>query len=243
MKKMNINMLNVLELMHEMVHLMERKENLQDFKQWASLAPNTTKEEVAIFLLEESLRIEWEQRKLIMKAMRTKPDTLNVIFGEVAQSFDKSIFANLSNVNNKNSFINSRHMRFLKPDHMNEDSIPERLCSEYGTLVLDIYFIPIPTFILSELKSDMRKSGLTERILALQIDHINEVIRMLNPSKVRFICRYKSLIPDAAYIVDRILRSSNVPIEFDTTQALSGYRGMLDLTKWSNFMNTWSNLN
>ena len=91
---MNINMLNVLELMHELVHLMDRKENLQDFKQWASLAPNTTKEEVAIFLLEESLRIEWEQRKLIMKAMRTKPDTLNIIFGEVAQSFDKSIFAN-----------------------------------------------------------------------------------------------------------------------------------------------------
>lgn len=243
MKKININMLYLLELMHEMVQIMERKGNLQAFKEWASLAPNSTKEEVAIFLLEESLRIEWEQRKLIMKAMRNKPDTLNIIFGEVAQSYDKSIFANLPNVNNKNSFINSRHMRVLKPDHMNDDSIPERLCSEYGTLVLDIYFIPIPTFILSELKSDMRKSGLTERILALQIKHINEIIRLLNPSKVHFICRYKSLIPDASLIVDRIMRCSKVSIEFDTTQALSGYRGMLDLDKWSNFMNSWSNLN
>lgn len=243
MKKMNINMLNVLELMHEMVQLMDRKENLQEFKQWASLAPNATTEEVAIYLLEESLRIEFEQRKLIMKAMQSKPATLNVVFGEVAQSFEKSIFANTPNVNNKNSFINSRHMRQLNPNHMNEDSIPERLCSDYGTLVLDIYFIPIPTFILSEIKSDMRKSGLTERILALQIDHINEIIRLLNPSKARFICRYKSLIPDCAFIVDRILRSSNVSIEFKTTEALSGYRGMLDLTKWSNFINPWSNLN
>lgn len=236
-------MLKLKGINHEIIQIMDRKNFLQAYKQHTSLAPNATKEEVAIFMLEESLRIEWEQRKLIMKAMRSKPETLNVVFGEVAQSFEKSIFANTPNVNNKNSFINSRHMRQLNPDHMNEDSIPERLLNEFGTLVLDIYIIPIPTFILSEIKSDMRKSGLTERILALQIDHINEIIRLLNPSKARFICRYKSLIPDCAFIVDQILRSSNVSIEFKTTEALSGYRGMLDLYKWSNFITSNSNLN
>ena len=243
MKKMEFNMLNLKEIMHELVQLMEQKEVLQDFKQWSSLDPDLSKEEIAIYLLEQSLEIEWAQRKLIIKAMRSKPETLNVVFGEVAQSYEKSIFANVPNVNNKNSFINSRHMRKLNPIHTNEDSIPERLCKEFGTLILDIYVIPIPTIILSKIKGEMRRSGLTERILQLQINHINETIRLVNPTAVRFICRYKSLIPDCAFIVDRIARSKQVAISFNPTEALSGYRGMLDLGKWSNFINSWTNLN
>jgi hypothetical protein len=243
MKKIEINMLYLLETMHELVQIMECKEVLQDFKKWSSLDPNLSKEEVAIYLLEQSSEIELAQRKLILKAMRSKPERLNVVFGEVAQSYEKSIFANVPNVNNKNSFINSRHMRKLNPIHMNEDSIPERLCAEFGTLILDIYLVPIPTSILAKIKNEMRRSGLTERVLQLQINHINEIIRLVNPTTVRFICRYKSLIPDCAFIVDRIARTKQVAISFNPTEALSGYRGMLDLGKWSNFINSWTNLN
>lgn len=240
---MENNMLNSLKIMHQLVQIMDRKKVLQAFKQWSSLDPNLSKYEVATHLLEQSLRIEWAQRKLILKVMRAKPETLNMVFGEIAQSFEKSIFANVPNVNNKNSFLNSRHMRELNPEHLNEDSIPERLCQEFGTLVLDIYLIPIPTSILTIIKSEMRKTGLMERILNLQVNHLNEIIRLVDPTTVRFICRYKSLAPDCSIIVDRILRSNRVTIEFNSNEALSGYRGMLDTHKWSQFIHVRPNLN
>lgn len=240
---MKNNMFNLLEVMRELVSIMQRKEVAQEFKKLSSLDQATTNEELVIYLMEQYLQLDWAQRNLLIKAMKNKPETLNVVFGEVAQSYEKSIFANTPKVNNSNSFLNSRHMRILNPAHKNEESIPDRLCGEFNTLVVDIYLIPIPTTILMAIKSEMQKSGLTERILKIQIDNLNEIIRILDPSTVRFICRYKSLLPDSAIIVDRILRTSNVSLEFNPNEALSGFRGIMDIHKWAMFIQAKPHLN
>lgn len=236
-------MLNLIEFVHDLVRLMEKMEVLEDFKQWASLDPNCSNETVVLHLLEQVLKIETERGKIIAEAKRTAPETLNVVFGEAAQSFEKSIFANTPNVNLRNSFLNSGHMQEINPAHMPEDSIPERLCKEFDTIIFDIYAVPIPTRILTLIKSEMRRTGLIDRILQRQILYIHELIRTVNPTTVRFICRYKSLLPDCACIVDRMLRSTQANIEFNANEALSGYRGRMDLQKWNKFIQSGTNLN
>lgn len=231
------------EIMHDLVRLMEKMEVLEDFKQWASLDPSCSNETVALHLLEQVLKIETERGKIIAEAKRTAPETLNVVFGEAAQSFEKSIFANTPNVNLRNSFLNSGHMQEINPAHMPEDSIPERLYKEFDTIIFDIYAVPIPTRILTLIKSEMRRTGLIDRILQRQILYIHELIRTVNPTTVRFICRYKSLLPDCACIVDRMLRSTQANIEFNANEALSGYRGRMDLQKWNKFIQSGTYLN
>jgi hypothetical protein len=240
---METKMLSLLIMMRDLVDIMERKQVLHEFKQFASLEPNCSREEVVIHLLSQWMRIECEKNNLLIRTLKKKSKKLNIVLGEVAQSFEKSIFANYANVNAKNSFLNSKHLRLVSPSHQNEDSITERLCEEFDTLVIDIYAIPIPTNILAVIRSDMRKSGLIERILNFQMEQLRELIVIVQPKHLRFICRYKSLIKDSSFLIDAISKSNpSWTIEFIREDALSGYRGILNEQKWIGFITTTTSI-
>jgi hypothetical protein len=224
-------------MMRELVDIMERKQVLQDFKQQVELDKDSSNEEVAVHLLGQWMRVEWMKNKLMMMALKKRPKQLNIVLGEIAQSFEKSIFANDPSVNVKNSFLNSKHIRLVSPKHLNEDSIPERLCEDFDTLIIDIYVIPIPTSILTAIKSEMRNSGLTERILKFQQGMLEDLIAVINPSHVRFVCRYKSISRDCSTLVNAItLNNRGFTFTFVQEDALSGYRGMMHAQKWIDFI-------
>jgi hypothetical protein len=234
---------SLLIMMRDIVDIMESKQVLQEFKQFASLEPNCPRKEVVIHLLSQWIRIECEKNNLLVRTLKKNPKTLNIVLGEVAQSFEKSIFANYANVNSKNSFLNSSHLRLIAPSHQNEDSITKRLCEEFDTLVIDIYTIPIPTNILAVIRSEMRKSGLIERILNFQMAQLRELIVIVQPKHLRFICRYKSLIKDSSVLIDSIAKSNpSWAIEFIRDDALSGYRGKLHKQKWIGFITNTSSI-
>jgi hypothetical protein len=236
---MGTKILYLINLMRDLAVIMERKQVLQDFKLLASLDPDCTREDVAIHLLNQWMEVEMVKNKLVMKVIKKQPERLNIVFGEVAQSFEKSIFANSPEVNVKNSFLNSNHMRLLEPGHQKHDSIPDRLCDEFNTLVIDIYVIPIHTEILSVIRTEMRKTGLTQRLLDVQSEILDDLLAVTQPQNVCFICRYKSLLQDSSYLVDKLVRNCHSStIEFIREFALSGYRGMMDDQKWRDFILT-----
>ena len=234
---MGIRINYMLNLMRELVDIMDRRCVLAEFKTFADLSQNAKKEEVSAYLLGQWMRIEWKKNKLMIMALKKRPELLKIVFGEIAQSFDKSIFANTASVNVRNSFLNSNHIRLVAPHHLNEDSIPERLCEDYDTLVLDIYAIPIPTNILMVIRTEMRNTGLIERILNIQQEMLNDLIAVINPKHIHFICRYKRIVPDCRILVDSLklgeISNSYTFIDDDT---LSGYRGNLNHAKWVEFI-------
>jgi hypothetical protein len=241
---MEIKTLTLFKMIRDIVDIMERKQVLKQFKQEAALHINCTNEDVALHLLEQWMRVEWMKNKLMMLAMKKRPNQLNIVFGEIAQSFDKSIFANEPSVNVKNSFLNSKHVRLISPKHLNEDSIPEKLCKDFDTLIIDIYMIPIPTSILTAIRIEMRNSGLTERILKFQQGMLEDLIAVINPSHVRFICRYKSISRDCSNLVNTLTKNNrDYTFTFVQKEALSGYRGMMHEQKWIDFILNTTTLN
>jgi hypothetical protein len=231
-------------LIRELVEIMERKNVLEQFKSFAQLSPSCSMEDVYIHLWNQCMQMEHAKRLLTAKLIQKKSKNLTIVFGEIAQSFEKSIFANQPAVNGKNSFLNSKHLKLLVSCHQMEDSITDRLCEAYDTLVIDIYGIPLPTDILATIRSEMRKRSLTQRILQLQAEMLQDLIEEIQPNHVRFTCRYKSLLADSTFLVEE-LRSyfGSITIEFNKEHALSGYRGLLDEQKWLAFMTDASNNN
>ncbi|MFM7667736.1 MAG: hypothetical protein ACKO7D_06055, partial [Bacteroidota bacterium] len=213
------------------------KNVLENYKSSAKLSLSSGNDDVAIHLLNEFRRVEEVKMALVTQLAKKKPETVNILFGEIAQSFEKSIFANLPKVNTRNSFLNAHHLRKLFPDHENHHSIPEKLCDEYNLLIIDIYVVPIPTAILQEIRSEMKASGLTGRLLNFQKTLLVDLIQSLEPKTVRFICRYKSLVSDSRKLVDDLknenLEGSTLLFE---NSVLSGNWGLLDSVKWMNFI-------
>jgi hypothetical protein len=241
---MGIKILNLINMMRELVDIMERKQVLQQFKQEAALDIDCSNEDVAVHLLGQWMRVEWMKNKLMMMTLKKRPQQLNIVFGEIAQSFEKSIFANDPSVNVKNSFLNSKHVRLVSPKHLNEDSIPERLCEDFDTMIIDIYVIPIPTSILAVIRTEMRNSGLTERILNFQQGMLEDLIAVINPSHVRFVCRYKSISRDCSALVNAITPNNRrYTFTFVQEDALSGYRGMMHQQKWIDFILNTTSIN
>jgi len=234
---MGTKIIYMLNLMRELVDIMERRCVLAEFKSFADLSQDATKEDVSAHLLGQWMRIEWKKNKLMMMVIKKRPEILKIVFGEIAQSFEKSIFANEASVNVRNSFLNSNHIRLLAPHHLNEESIPERLCEDFDTLVVDVYIIPIPTNILMAIRSEMRNTGLISRILSLQQEMLDDLIAVINPSQIRFICRYKRIVPDCTSLIESLklggISHSSMLIDDET---LSGYRGTLNRESWVKFL-------
>jgi hypothetical protein len=235
--KMKKNMIDLTKMVRELVHIMDQKSVLENYKSSAQLSKCCGKDDVAIHLLNEFRRVEEVKMELVTRLAQKKPETLNILFGEIAQSFEKSIFANSPQVNTRNSFLNAHHLRKLFPDHENHHSIPEKLCQEFNLLVIDIYVVPIPTNILQEIRAEMKASGLMDRLLNFQKTLLVDLIQTLDPKTVRFICRYKSLVPDSKKLVDD-LKNENLDgstLLFENS-VLSGNWGLLDSVKWMNFI-------
>lgn len=235
--KMKKNMIYLTRMVRELVETMDQKSVLENYKSSAQLSTCCGKDDVAIHLLNEFRRVEDVKMELVSRLAQKKPETLNILFGEIAQSFEKSIFANSPQVNTRNSFLNAHHLRKLFPDHENHHSIPEKLCQEFNLLVIDIYVVPIPTSILQEIRSEMKASGLMDRLLNFQKTLLVDLIQTLDPKTVRFVCRYKSLVPDSKKLVDGLknenLQCSTLLFE---NSVLSGNWGLLDSEKWIIFI-------
>lgn len=234
---MKKNMIDLTKMVREVVEIMDQKNELDNYKSSAQLSNCCRKDDVAIHLLNEFRRVEEVKMELVTRLAQKNPETVNIIFGEIAQSFEKSIFANSPQVNTRNSFLNAHHLRKLFPNHENHHSIPEKLCSEYNLLIIDIYVVPIPTAILQEIRTEMKARGLTGRLLNFQKALLVDLIQILNPKTVRFVCRYKSLVPDSKKLVDDLknenLEGSTLLFE---NSVLSGNWGLLDSEKWINFI-------
>lgn len=234
---MKKNMIDLTKMVRELVETMDKKSMLENYKSSAQLIKCCGKDDVAIHLLNEFRRVEEVKTELITQLGKKKPETVNILFGEIAQSFEKSIFANSVQVNTRNSFLNAHHLRKLFPDHENYHSIPEKLCQEFNLLVIDIYVIPIPTSILQEIRAEMKASGLIDRLLNFQKALLVDIIQTLDPKTVRFVCRYKSLVPDSKKLVDGLKNENLVgsTLLFENS-VLSGNWGLLDSVKWMNFI-------
>ena len=234
---MKKNMIDLTKMVREVVEIMDQKSVLENYKSSAQLSDSCGKDDVAIHLLNEFRRVEEVKMELVTQLAHKKPETVNIIFGEIAQSFEKSIFANSPQVNTRNSFLNAHHLRKLFPNHENHHSIPEKLCGEYNLLIIDIYVVPIPTAILQEIRTEMKARGLTGRLLNFQKALLVDLIQILDPKTVRFVCRYKSLVPDSERLVDDLknenLEGSTLLFE---NSVLSGNWGLLDSEKWINFI-------
>ena len=230
-------MIDLTKMVRELVHIMDQKNMIENYKSSAQLINCCRKDDVAIHLLNEFRRIEEVKTELITQLGKKKPETVNILFGEIAQSFEKSIFANSVQVNTRNSFLNAHHLRKLFPDHENYHSIPEKLCQEFNLLVIDIYVVPIPTSILQEIRAEMKASGLIDRLLNFQKALLVDIIQTLEPKTVRFVCRYKSLVPDSKKLVDGLKNENLVgsTLLFENS-VLSGNWGLLDSVKWMNFI-------
>jgi hypothetical protein len=230
-------MIDLTKMVRELVHIMDQKNMLENYKSSAQLSNCCGKDDVAIHLLNEFIRVEEVKTELITQLGKKKPETVNILFGEIAQSFEKSIFANSVQVNTRNSFLNAHHLRKLFPDHENYHSIPEKLCQEFNLLVIDIYVVPIPTSILQEIRAEMKASGLIDRLLNFQKALLVDIIQTLEPKTVRFVCRYKSLVPDSKKLVDGLKNENLVgsTLLFENS-VLSGNWGLLDSVKWMNFI-------
>ena len=234
---MKNNLIELTKMIREVVEIMDQKNELDNYKSSAQLSNCCRKDDVAIHLLNEFMRIEEVKTELVTQLAKKKPETVNILFGEIAQSFEKSIFANSPQVNTRNSFLNAHHLRKLFPNHENHHSIPEKLCGEYNLLIIDIYVVPIPTAILQEIRTEMKARGLTGRLLNFQKALLVDLIQILDPKTVRFVCRYKSLVPDSERLVDDLknenLEGSTLLFE---NSVLSGNWGLLDSEKWINFI-------
>ena len=236
---MKSNLITLTKLIREVVDLMDQNQELDAFKISASLLPNCTKDEVCINLLNQYMRIEQKQAKLWLELLRRQPEKLNVIIGEIAQSFDKSIFCDNEKVNANNSFFNFSHLGQLNPYVTRNNSIPEFLLAEYNALVIDLYVIPIPTKILNKIRYDMYASGLAQRLLEFQEEHLIELFSTLAPKEIQVVCRYKSLISDTKNLMVAIQRNTHgFKLTFCESEALSsGSWGQMDLEKLRKFFN------
>jgi len=234
---MKKNLIELTKMVREFVEIMDQKNMLENYKSSAQLSNCCGKDDVAIHLLNEFIRVEEVKMELLTQLAKKKPETVNILFGEIAQSFEKSIFANSPQVNTRNSFLNAHHLRKLFPDHENHHSIPEKLCSEHNLLIIDIYVVPIPTAILQEIRSEMKASGLTGRLLNFQKTLLVDLIQSLEPKTVRFICRYKSLVRDSRKLVNDLknenLEGSTLLFE---NSVLSGNWGLLEIRKLMDFL-------
>jgi hypothetical protein len=229
---MRNNMLTVLKLIRELVNIMNKKNVLDEFKTFAQLNSTCNEDDVCIHLLDQWMQIENKKNSLIVHLLKNKPKSLNIILGEIAQSFEKSIFSNSPSVNVKNSFLNAHHLRKFSPNHENYDSIPDKLCKNFNTLIIDIYVIPIPTFILNKIRNEMKESGLIDKFICFQKDILLDLFQIITPKKIQFICRYKSLIKDSYKLFDYITLENNkkIPMLFEK-EPISGNWGLLDINK------------
>jgi hypothetical protein len=232
------NLLTLTKLIREVVVIMEKNQELDAFKSYASLHPECSTDAVCIHLLKQYMRIEQKQFSLWLELLKKKPKTLNIIIGEIAQSYEKSIFCDNDKVNNTNSFFNFSHLQQLTPISVENNSIPDVLCSEYNALVIDLYMIPIPTKILNAIRSDMYTSGLAQRFLAFQETHLLDLLSTLAPQEIQVVCRYKSLIPDTQKLMEAIQRNTHAfRLTFHEARALSsGSWGQMDLEKLRKFL-------
>ena len=77
---MGIRINDMLNLMRELVDIMDRRCVLAEFKTFADLRQDATKEEVSAYLLGQWMHIEWKKNKLMVMALKKRPELLKIVF-------------------------------------------------------------------------------------------------------------------------------------------------------------------